>query len=332
VLGETGKPRVLVVTTSGDLAREAFYVQHALTAAGADGPAFEVEGIGASQLSTWDATRLERYAVVLLLSTRGLDRRGRELMTERVRRGGGVLVAAGPTLDAAETVEAVGGAISLTPPAAAESTRTLAPSDARHPVFQTFGAGMAALGLVKFQRVAVVRGASCRTLAGFTTGEAALLECGVGPDAASEREARLLVFASDLGNQWNDFPLHATFVPFLQESIRYLIDNRHLPGEYLVGDAPQGVPRSPGFATVRATEPGGEARRVAVNVDPAESEGGRLTAAEFEAAVATLQDAPRSVERPQTDLQEDRQQIWRYVLGAMFAILALETLVAARTA
>ena len=37
---------------------------------------------------------------------------------------------------------------------------------------------------------------------------------------------------------WNDFPLHATFVPFLHEAVRYLAARARRPAEYLVADAP----------------------------------------------------------------------------------------------
>src|SRR6202022_6659 len=42
VLGGTSRPSVLVVTGSGDLTREAFYVQHALAAGTPADPAFQV--------------------------------------------------------------------------------------------------------------------------------------------------------------------------------------------------------------------------------------------------------------------------------------------------
>src|SRR5882724_2727682 len=92
VLGGTGRPAVLVVTGAGDLAREAFYVQHALAAAASSDTAFQVAGVGGAQLSTWTDDRLNGYAAVLLLSTRGLERRGRELLASSVRAGGGILV------------------------------------------------------------------------------------------------------------------------------------------------------------------------------------------------------------------------------------------------
>ena len=96
----------------------------------------------------------------------------------------------------------------------------------------------------------------------------------------------MIAIASDLDNAWNDFPLHASFVPFIHEVVRYLGSARPRRGEYLVGDVPAGVPAVPGFASV--TRRGSGPARVAVNVDPAESAAERLTPAEFEAPVTRV--------------------------------------------
>jgi hypothetical protein len=330
VLEDTGRPSVLVVTASGDVSREAFYVQHALTAPGPGGPAYQVAGVGASQLGTWDSTRLARHAAILLLSTRGLERRGRELLAEYLQKGGGLLMAAGPKVDGVVAADVLGGRISLTGSAAAvegapESvTRTLAPADTRHPVFRAFSAGGATLGLVKVQRVTMIGAAGCQTLARLTTGEAALVDCAPG-------KGRALVFASDFDNEWNDFPLHSAFVPFLHESVRYLAGGARPAGEYLVAAAPAGVPAKPGIATLaQPVDAGGTARRVAINVDPAESEQGRLSAEEFQTAVTRLKDVSRSAPLLEASQQEEHQHIWQYVLGVMIATMIVETFVAAR--
>ena len=100
VLGGTGKPSVLVVTASGDLSRDAFYVQHAL--AGRHRGRCGVSGRRASaaaQLASWTEDRLRPHAAVLLLSTRGLERRGRELLAAYAQHGGGIFIAAGPDVD-----------------------------------------------------------------------------------------------------------------------------------------------------------------------------------------------------------------------------------------
>jgi len=70
---------------------------------------------------------------------------------------------------------------------------------------------------------------------------------------------------------------------------------------------------------------------VAVNVDPAEMDPGRLTVAEFQAAVARLQDATRSQLKASDRQQEEGQHVWQYVLGVMIAMMLVESALGART-
>ena len=245
VLDEATRPAVLVVSGAGDLGRDAFYVQQALAVSGEQGTEFQVASVAGAQLSSWDAPRLAGHPAVVLLSTRGIDQRGRELLAAYVKSGGGMLIAAGPDIDADVAAAAVGGAVVMTPiPAGADpratEARGLAPADLRHPVFRAFGADAATLGLVRFARIAAIRGSDCQTLARFTTGEPALLDCAQG-------EGRALVFASDLDTRWNDFPVRATFVPFLHEALRYLSGNRGRTDSYVVGNTPAGVADAPGI-------------------------------------------------------------------------------------
>ena len=57
--------------------------------------------------------------------------------------------------------------------------------------------------------------------------------------------------ASDLDNRWNDFPLHASFVPFLHEAVRYLASGRAHASDYLIEDAPAGVTQDAGHRRVQ---------------------------------------------------------------------------------
>src|SRR5262249_13595679 len=115
--------------------------------------------------------------------------------------------------------------------------RGLAPVDVRHPIFASFAQGGATLGLVRFQNIRAIR-SPCPVLSRFTTGEPALVECSPGA-------GRVLIFASDMDNRWNDFPLHATFLPFVAEVLRYLSSGRTAASEYLIGETPQGVADRP---------------------------------------------------------------------------------------
>ena len=325
ILGGANRPSVLVVSASGDLNRDAFYVQHALAAAAAGTPAFQVQGVGGAQLSTWSDERLAGQAAIFLVSTRGLERRGRELLASYARGGGGLLVASGTEMDGSIVTDVLGAASTLTIAPAngiRQEARALAPTDVRHPVFQPFAGSAATLGFVTFQTAVRIAGSACQTLARFTTGEPALLECPSG-------DGRALVFASDLNNRWNDFPLHATFVPFLHEVVRYLASTRAHASEYFVGAAPAGVRRTPGLATIDAA---GVQRRIAINVDPREADPARISVEDFQSAVTRLKSEGGVEARVEARQQEDRQHLWQYALALMAVLLAVEGLLAARTA
>jgi hypothetical protein len=138
--------------------------------------------------------------------------------------------------------------------------------------------------------------------------------------------------ASDLNNRWNDFPLHATFVPFVHEVVRYLASARARSVDYLIGDAPAGVRRAPGIVALTGAAAAGGTRTIAVNVDPREGDPARLSVDEFESAVTRLKAAGGLETRGEAREQEDRQHLWRYALAAMALLLAAEGVLAARTA
>jgi hypothetical protein len=124
-------------------------------------------------------------------------------------------------------------------------------------------------------------------------------------------------------------------VPFLHEAVKYLAGARPHGGEYLVDEAPAGAPRTPGIATLPAAASAGGAgvgRRVAVNVDPRESDPARMSVADFQSAVTRLKEDGASDARIEAGQQEDRQHLWQYALALVLLMLALEGAVASRTA
>jgi hypothetical protein len=326
VLGASSRPLILVVTGNGELDREAFYVQQALAA---DGSRYQVLGASASRLAAEDAVRLSANAAVVLLSTRGLERRDREALAAYVKGGGGLVIAAGPDVDGEVVADVLGQEVVLRVTGGGDeksADRRLAPADIRHPIFRPFSGGASTLGLVRFRQISRIEGSGCQTVARFATGEPALLECSAG-------EGRAFLLASDLDNKWNDFPLRASFVPFLHEMVRYLEGNRPRTGEYLVADVPAGIQATPGIAAVvNAAGTAKTTRYVAVNVDPRESDPARIAADEFQKSVSRLKVAGASDLRAAESQQDDRLQLWRYVLALVLAVLVVESVVASRTA
>ncbi len=328
VLDDANRPAVLVITAGGDLSREAFYLQQALTVAGGPATALvEAQGVAANAIPA--ASALQPVVAVVLTTTRGLDRPGRERLAAYVEGGGGLLIAAGPDVDGAVAGEILGSpSIASAPEAppggrAADVSRTLAPEDLRHPIFLAFGGNAAALGVPRFTRISSLAG-GCAVLARFTTGETALAECARG-------QGRALVFASDLDGRGNDFPRHAAFLPFVREAVDYLAGPGPRAAEYVVGDVPTGVAAQPGFARV-PTAAGGGSRWAAVNVDPGELDPTRMSEAEFGAAITRLQDAARLDSQRDDRQREERQHIWQYLLVAMLVIMAVESRAGMRAA
>jgi hypothetical protein len=328
LIGGVSRPSVLVVTGSGDMSREAFYVQHALAAGPPGNAAFQVSGVSGAQLSSWTDDRVAPHAAVFLLSTRGLERRGREVLSTYARTGGGLLIAAGADVDGDIVADVLGPGSTLrvaTVDNARPVARALAPADVRHPIFQAFSGNATTLGLVRFDRASRIAGSGCQTLARFTTGDAAFLECPAG-------DGRALVLAADLDNKWSDFPLHATFVPFLHEIVGYLASARAHASDYVIADAPAGVRKEPGIASIVVATQGAATRQIAVNVDPRESDPARISVDEFKSAVTQMKEAAGVEARVEARQQEDRQHLWQYAVALMVMLLAAEGLVAARTA
>jgi hypothetical protein len=321
----TTSASTLLVTTTGDVDRDAWYVHQALLAGRSAGRVPDVAGVSAAQLGSWSGEQLSRFAAVVLLSTRGLERRGREHLAAYVNAGGGLLVAAGPDLDGdvVADVLGVGTPLQVTSTAAASAEgQSLAPADVRHPIFRSFGAEIASLGLVRFRNAARVSGPSCQTLAKFTSGDAAILDCVAG-------SGRSVVVASDLNNRWNDFPIRASFMPFLDQAVRYLSSGESRGTAYLVGEVPPGVPAVPGVVMVNGSGADRGSRRVVVNVDPRESDVDRMSAADFQASIARLKDVASRDVRADVASQESHQHLWQYLLATMIVALAVEGVVSA---
>ncbi|MEQ1574817.1 MAG: VWA domain-containing protein, partial [Vicinamibacterales bacterium] len=335
VMDAADRPSVLIVTPSG-APSEALYLSHALEVTeGAGGIRPRV--LSGSQFSELAPERLAEVDALAILGTRGIGRRGRELLAEYVSQGGGLLVGAGPAVDPVVIEEALSGLLrSRWRPRAAVSpdkaVLRFAPDDIRHPVFRLLG-GVGTLTNVAFERsVLVAPGENADVIARFSDGSPALIDEQVG-------NGRVLIFASDLNREGNSFPLQPAFVPFVVESLRYLEFSRASTGastgtatrssrtEYLVGDLPGAEGASPGIVRIGGAEGQGSGRRVAVNVDARESDPTRIDADAFGAMVSRLQS--RAAQRARADLQdrEDTLRLWQYGLALLIVSLAAESVV-----
>jgi hypothetical protein len=315
VIDASQSPVVLAITATGQPA-DVFYLERAVLVA-EDTGGFRFRAMSGPAFSGLAPDALADVGAVLVLGTRGIDARGRDLLGQYVKAGGGLLVAGGPDVDPKVLAEALSGVVPtrMTERATADPLR-FAPADVRHPVFRVFD-GAGTLANVSFNRTATVRpSATAEVIARYTDGSAALVE-----DRATG--GRVLIFASDLNNRWNDFPVQPAFVPFVHETLRYLAATRASRAEYAVGELPGAGGATPG-AVLFGT------RRVAVNVDPRESDPARITADTFRAGITRLNVAAAQQARAEAREREDSQRLWQYGLLLMIVSLAAEGMIGRR--
>ncbi len=294
--------------------RGGLYVSRALeTSAGEEG-AIEVEVATGARVSAMTANELSGYATIALLSTRGLDRKGREMVASHVGAGAGLFVTGSPEveIDVLRSMAAWQPALKIV--AQADQPLTLAATDLRHPIFRPFGALAANLGQARFERSWRVAPEGWAVIARFSNG--ARRCSSEGWDAAGS-----FCFASDVDRRWNDFPLHPGFVPLALEAIRYASGGRAATREYLAGHAPDGVGPDPGLYGAKGTV-------VAVNVDAREGIPAPMAPDAFARLVQqSSSSSPVSAAGVRAQQAEARQSYWQYGLLVMIAALMAESFV-----
>ena len=300
------------------------YVDRALAVAGG-GREFAVDVVDGRVLSGWTADELGMRAAIVVVGTRTLDRRGRDLVREYLAGGGQALITLGPDVDPLTLADITGVDLGIVaaPVRAAAGAATMVASDTRHPIFRPFLNQSGALADVPVEQYRRLTNQAARlVLARFSGGDVALAEQAVG-------QGRLVVFTSDLDNQWSRFPLNPAFVPFAVETARYLSEGRRRAQSSVLPDVPPGVGDRPGVATVGE---GAAAHRVAVNVDPRESSPAMTSVDEFMSGITRVSRA--ALREPMNDARaaEGRQRWWQVGLLVMLAALAGEALVGRRAA
>lgn len=269
------------------------YLERALNVAGG-GREFRVDVLDGRAVAKWAQDDLNRRAVVFVLGTRTLDRTGRDLLKTYLARGGQVFVALGPDVDAGTISDSLGVTLSLAEAPVRAPGATLVASDGRHPIFRPFLNPSGALGDVQVAQYRRLNDQRDRTvLARFSGGDPALTEQKVG-------EGRLMIYTSDLDNQWSRFPLNPAFVPFAVETARYLSRGQAPPGENLP------------------------------NLEVRESNPAAVTVAEFTSAIErTNRAAPAEAGSAAREI-EDRQRWWQVGIFVMLLALAGEALIGRR--
>ena len=193
--------RVLLLEDAGR-GRAGFYYRAALDSVADVG--LTAEALPASEASTLD---FSKYAFVVLSDVGTLPRDVEASLRDYVNRGGALLILVGPASAARNQIPITNDRFALrTDPLRAGQTNR------SHPALQS----AAQFDGVQFSGTARIEPApGARVLAQFSDGSPLLLEENIG-------EGRVLTFASTFDNVSNDLPLHASFVPFVAESARYL--------------------------------------------------------------------------------------------------------------
>ena len=268
------------------------YVERALSVAGG-GREFDVDVRDGREMSTMTAADLAKDAAIFLLGTRTLERGGRELIRNYLAQGGQVMLAMGPDVDPGTLGDVLGANLAFAADPVKAPGAMMIATDGRHPIFRPFLNPSGALGDVQVEQHRRLNDQPQRTvLARFTGGDAALTEQSVG-------KGRLLVFTSDLDNQWSRFPLNPAFVPFSVETARYLTKGRR----------PQAADAT---------------------VDVRESNPAAITVEEFTNAIERTSRSALPMSHSSARDMENRQRWWQVGLVLMLVALSGEALVGRR--
>ncbi len=345
----------VLAVDSGDRADASFYLSRALGIGNT--PVFHVETAPAGRVSP---PLLERRSVVVLNDTvvpPGLA--GGELK-HFVERGGGLLVAVGPhtSWPAAET-GLLPGKLGSTIDRSGGRGATLGFKDYSHPVFEIFKAPRSGdLSAPRFHHYRTIEaGPEDRVLARYDDGAVAAVERRIGT-------GRVIVLTSSLDDSWNDLAKKPVFLPLLHALTKYLARYEQQAAWRTVGDVVDVAAKSKqdrsivtpsnerrimrtndpgllelnekGIYEIRTTAVGtGRPERIAVNLDPVESDLSVLDPLELVAmvtghatqAVSQGQAAPQQLSAAEAERQ---QSLWWYVLLAGLLLLTTEILVANR--
>lgn len=338
---ERGDPRPVLFLHERRDARSAVYFRNALEASSA--AAFRLEAVTSEEAGRPD---LRKYAFVVLSDVGTLPAGFEDALRQYVRGGGAVLVALGPAGAALGRVPLAGLQLLETryAPRDRERFQTLAHFDSGHPAAGRWEG-------VKFYQVVRVEPGSARVLARLSDQTPVLVEQQLG-------EGRVLVFGSTFDNISSDFPLHASWVLFIDRTARYLGRLEELASSLVVDAFLELRSGAAGGAAVEVLDPNGrralslaesaaaqslalleqgfyEVHRpngrkefVAVNADRSESDFETVPA---ETLALWQNTGSGSVgEAGQTVAGQQRLSMWWYFLAAVLVVAILESLVGNR--
>jgi hypothetical protein len=207
--------KALLIHNYGD-SRSPFYVGAALSAAAQS--AFILESINVNEAAD---RQPGNYAFIVLSDLNTLPSLLEHSLTEYVRSGGSLLIAAGTSAGGRPHIPIFGARIVETRDYSRVPDRYMAvgSSDSAYPAVAK-AAGWAG---VKFFYALDVDPGDARVIVRLGDQTPLLLEKRIG-------EGRVVLLTSGLDNLTNDFPLNPAFVPFIEQTARYLAGSERQGG------------------------------------------------------------------------------------------------------
>jgi Mg-chelatase subunit ChlD len=345
----------VLVIDGGAAATSTFYLTKALSIGSA--PAFQLETVPAARVTP---QTLERRSVVVLNDSILPPGLSGGVLKRYVERGGGLLVVFGERSTWPSTeADLLPGTLGRVVDRADGRGATIGFRDNSHPVFEIFKAPRS--GDFSAPRILRYRllepGPNDRVLARYDDAAVVAAEKRVGT-------GRVIAWTMPLDDSWSDLALKPVYLPLVHQLVRYLAQYEQISYWSTVGQVvdlsallksradrvvvtPAGervrVPADEagilelnehGVYEIRAAS-SGSARpdRIAVNLDPAESDLTAIDPAELVAAVTGRATAATGspLETPSEltpEESEKRQSLWWYLLAAGLVLLAAEMVVA----
>src|SRR5277367_2129730 len=210
--------RVLFVHQAGD-SRSPLYFGSALAAAAQ--ASFVLQPIIVGQATDVDPTK---YAFVVLSDVASVPSLLENNLLRYVQNGGSVLIAAGTSASHRQRIPLFGENVADAHfDSGTGSFSTVGQTDPSHPAMKD----SAGWSDAKFYYASVVDAGHSRVVARLADGTPLLLDKQIG-------QGHLLLFTSGFDNVTNDLPLHPAFVPFVDQSARYLSSTEQLSGARIV--------------------------------------------------------------------------------------------------
>ncbi len=214
-VARTDPQKALLIHNYGD-SRSPLYVGAALAAAAQS--AFILESINVNEAAD---RKPSNYAFVILSDVNSVPSLLENSLTQYVRSGGSLLIAAGTSAGARSQIPIFGARIIETRDYSRVPDRYMAvgSSDSSYPAVARAEGWQG----VKFFYALNVDPGDSRVIVRLGDQTPLLLEKRIG-------EGRVVLLTSGLDNLTNDFPLHPAFVPFIEQTARYLAGSERLGG------------------------------------------------------------------------------------------------------